>query len=85
MKKFIEKGSSKLLKFWGLKILATCKFRNLQISQPAKFRRLPIFATYEHCSLVPVDCFLTHLFGGFIQVRPHVNLVLLNMIVISLS
>ena len=46
--------------FVGLQKFATCKFRRL----PAKFRN-----TAHLC----VDCFLTHIFCGFIQVFPSCN------------
>ena len=65
--KFIEKGEK------TVEILGVAKFGNLQISQVANFRNLRTLLT---CAPVPVDCFLTHLFGGFIQVCPHVFLVL---------
>ena len=69
-----------------VEILGVAKFGNLfatcEISQVANFCNLRTLLTCA--SPVPVDCFLTHLFGGFIQVSPHVNLVLLNIIVISL-
>ena len=63
--------------FEGLRKFATYKFRRLrnfaacEISQVANFRNLRTLLT-----CVPVDCFLTRLFGGFIQVFPHVILVL---------
>ena len=56
-----------------MEILGVAKFGNLQISQVAKFRRLPIFATCEISQVanfrnlrtllipVPAICFLIHL------------------------
>ena len=64
------------------------KMCNLQISQPAKFRRLRFFADYEisqHCSPTPtVDCFLTRLFVVLYKFALDVILVHLCIFVISL-
>ena len=78
----------------SIEILGVAKFVNLQILQVANFCNLQILQVANFCSLrtlltcvslVPVDCFFSHLFGGFIRVFPYVNLVLLNIIVISYS
>ena len=67
----------------SIEILGVAKFGNLQILQVANFCNLRTLLTCV--SLVPVDCFFTHLFGGFKGVFPYVNLVLLNIIIISYS
>ena len=63
--KFIEEGRSKLLKFWGLQNLATCKFGNLRNFASCQFSQ-PV--NTAHYSPVPHLCLLTAFLPTFLVV-----------------